>query len=184
MPVQIGVRESDFSNPLGLLSDCHRRIEKFLGVLIQVCAEAAGSALNEGQRAALEKALTYFRESAPKHTADEEESLFPRLREDLTAGSALESLKELEHDHQAAARDHELVDSLGSEWLSFGSLAPQQRSTMQGALQRLSELYRRHIAIEDGELFPLAARVLNADQLRAIGGEMAERRQVMRDSER
>jgi hypothetical protein len=36
--------------------------------------------LNEEQRGAFEAALRYFREAAPKHTADEEESLFPRLR--------------------------------------------------------------------------------------------------------
>ena len=28
---------SDFDNPLGLLSDCHRRIEKFLEQLIRAC---------------------------------------------------------------------------------------------------------------------------------------------------
>ncbi len=30
MPISIGQKlESDFRNPLGLLSDCHRRIERF-----------------------------------------------------------------------------------------------------------------------------------------------------------
>jgi hypothetical protein len=37
--------------------------------------------LTEETRAALETALRYFREAAPKHTADEEESRFPRLRQ-------------------------------------------------------------------------------------------------------
>jgi len=39
------------------------------------------SPLTEETRAALESALRYFREAAPKHTADEEESLFPRMRQ-------------------------------------------------------------------------------------------------------
>ncbi len=30
MPVQIGAQAHNFSDPTGLLSDCHRRIEMFL----------------------------------------------------------------------------------------------------------------------------------------------------------
>jgi hypothetical protein len=33
MPVQIGAQSHSFSDPTGLLSDCHRRIEMFLGTL-------------------------------------------------------------------------------------------------------------------------------------------------------
>ena len=78
MPIVIGAkRESDFTGPLGMLSDCHRRIEMFLNVLVQGCrTRAGGGVLNEEHRGPLETALRYFREAAPKHTADEEESLF------------------------------------------------------------------------------------------------------------
>ncbi len=176
MPVQIGARESDFSNPLGLLSDCHRRIERFLDILIRVCNSAAGATLPPGERDALERALTYFRDAAPKHTADEEDSLFPRLRDSGGGQSALQCLVELEEDHQNAARDHQRVDSLGSRWLTSGALAVEQLRDLQDALDRLSNIYRRHIAIEDSELFPLAARALTADQLAEVGREMAERR--------
>lgn len=78
MPVQIGAHAHSFSDPTGLLSDCHRRIKMFLGSLQHV-AEVIDRPLTDDARAALESALRYFRESAPKHTADEEESLFPRL---------------------------------------------------------------------------------------------------------
>jgi len=37
MPIVIGAkRESDFTDPIGMLSDCHRRIEMFLNVLVRV----------------------------------------------------------------------------------------------------------------------------------------------------
>jgi hypothetical protein len=43
MPVVIGGRpDSSFSDPLGLLTDCHRRIERFLGALRRVAARAGG----------------------------------------------------------------------------------------------------------------------------------------------
>lgn len=178
MPVEIGRKESDFLNPLGLLSDCHRRIERFLGVLIQVVGRAGGASLAHQEREALEKALAYFRNSAPKHTADEEDSLFPRLRKSGSAQSELACLAELENDHQAASRDHELVDALGREWLAAGTLTAEQAHQLGEALARLSNTYRRHIAIEDHELFPLAARVLPPDQLAEVSREMAERRGV------
>ncbi|PYV99204.1 MAG: hypothetical protein DMG89_08830 [Acidobacteria bacterium] len=80
MPVQIGAQAHNFSDPTGLLSDCHRRIEMFLRTLEGV-ASVIDRPLTEETRAALESALRYFREAAPKHTADEEESLFPRMRQ-------------------------------------------------------------------------------------------------------
>ena len=178
VPVQIGRKESDFSNPLGLLSDCHRRIEQFLQVLIQVAGRAAGAALDTGQREAFEKALVYFRNSAPKHTADEEDSLFPRLRESGNAEAALQCMAELEEDHQVVARDHERVDAVGRQWLETGTISSNDLRQLREALVRLSETYRRHIAVEDRELFPLAARVLPPDQLAEVGREMAGRRAV------
>jgi len=179
MPVQIGQKkEADFSDPLGLLSDCHRRIEHFLGVLIRICEKRNGGTMTADEPAALENALTYFRNAAPKHTADEEESLFPRMKSAEGVGKALECLARLEGDHVAARRDHEVVDTLGTMWLREGALKPRQSLELAGALRRLSELYAQHIAIEDQELCPLAGRVLGASELAEVGAEMAERRGV------
>ena len=82
MPIVIGAKpESSFTDPIGLLTDCHRRIERFLSILLQVSRAAHGEALNKEQRSAFETALRYFREAVPKHIADEEQTLFPRLRQ-------------------------------------------------------------------------------------------------------
>jgi len=119
MPIEIGQKkESDFSNPLGLLGDCHRRIERFLGVLVSLSERANGGPMPAEQRVSLETALAYFRNSAPKHTADEEDSLFPRLRASEQAGTVIDCLTRLEGDHQVAERDHRSVDELGMRWLS------------------------------------------------------------------
>ena len=80
MPVQLGAAPAHgFDEPLGLLSDCHRRIENFLSILRKV-EESADETLHEQQRQAIETALTYFRTAAPRHNEDEEQSLFPLLR--------------------------------------------------------------------------------------------------------
>jgi hemerythrin-like domain-containing protein len=180
MPVQIGQKpESGFNNPLGLLSDCHRRIERFLDVLVRLCAKSAGDFMTPPKIIALEEALQYFREYAPKHTADEEESLFPRLRKASGGQAALKCMEKLESDHETAARDHGAVDVLGTGWIERGCLRDVELLEMKQALQRLSHLYARHIAIEDQQLFPLAARVLPAEALAEVGREMAARRGVV-----
>jgi hypothetical protein len=43
-------------------------------------------------------------------------------------------------------------------------------------LAELREIYTHHIAVEDREVFPLAGRVLDAQQLAQVGREMAQRR--------
>ncbi len=176
MPVQIGRRESDFTNPLGLLGDCHRRIESFLGVLLTLSRTRCGGSLEPGEAASLEAALDYFRNAAPQHTADEEESLFPRMR----AAGALASLDTLEDDHQHSAAAHIELDALGRAWLADGTLAPALAQRATELLRQLSETYERHIALEDATVFPAAGRVLTAEQLAAVGREMESRRKRAR----
>ena len=179
MPVVIGSkRESDFTDPIGMLSDCHRRIERFLRVLLTIATEQQGGPLSGEQRVALETALNYFRNAAPKHTADEEESLFPRLRriESPEMRSTLERIDALEHDHQRADQRHQEVERLGREWLNRGRLPGEDAKRLANLLTELSELYEQHIALEDREIFPSAKRLLSPEDRTAVGVEMADRR--------
>ena len=182
MPIVIGAkRESDFTDPIGMLGDCHRRIERFLDVLVRVAAD--GGTLDDERRGAFNTALRYFREAAPKHTADEEESLFPRLRRVQSAEvrAVLARVESLEEEHVCADRIHGEVDSLGRSWLLEGSLPPEQAARLLTLLLQLRDLYRHHIAAEDNEVFPAAAAALSASDRESIGGEMAARRGI-RDS--
>src|SRR5215471_17459172 len=108
MLIKIGARpDHGFDEPLGLLSDCHRRIEHFLAVLASI-AERSKGPLSPSERSQLEGALSYFATAAPRHTADEEQSLFPRLRasQDPAARAALDTVARLEHDHAIADGRH------------------------------------------------------------------------------
>ena len=181
MPIRIGARkESDFTDPIGMLGDCHRRIERFLSVLVKLASDRPGVALDEREGDALSASLRYFREAAPKHTADEEESLFPRLRvADPGAAQALfERIDALESDHQTAVKLHAEVDVMGQAWLDRGTLSPGEASHLRALLTQLARLYERHIALEDTEVFPSAARTLSASDCLAIGLEMAARRGI------
>jgi hemerythrin-like domain-containing protein len=177
--IQIGQKSSPtFQQPLALLSDCHRRVESFLRALILVTEQADGGPLNENQREALETALRYFREAAPKHTSDEEDSLFPRLRQvnDPAVVSALEKIDRLEADHKTAKIHHDTCERLGQKWLAEGKLNIAETRSLHAALKQLHSIYESHIAVEDNEIFPLAGKHLDSRTLRNIGSEMAGRR--------
>lgn len=177
MPVQIGAQSHGFHEPIGLLSDCHRRIEMFLRALKSV-AEHSGSALTEEARQTLASALRYFRDAAPKHNADEEESLFPRLRAvgGAEVNAALAELEKLEADHRWAEPLHAEVDQLGERWLRNATLSQPDAGRMRAAMDQLLVMYTRHIELEDRVVFPLADRVLPPAAKAQIAAEMAARR--------
>ena len=137
MPVQIGAPTHNFTDPTGLLSDCHRRVEMFLGTL-EAVANVIDRPATEETRRALESALRYFAQAAPKHTADEEESLFPRLRQiqDPEVEAVFSKLEQLEDEHRWAAPLHAEVDRLGAHYLSSGSLSSPE-------VERLSQSHRQ-----------------------------------------
>ena len=179
MPVQIGATSSSFADPVSLLSDCHRRIEMFLRVL-QAVGERADEQLTEEARKSLETALRYFREAAPKHTADEEESLFPRLRRSQDSGmeDVLQRLDSLEADHRDVAPLHSVVDRLGDRYLKLGMLTALEANELREVVAKLVSNYNHHIEMEDSVVFPAAAKLLaKADKL-AVAQEMAERRNI------
>src|SRR5512138_235631 len=104
MPIQIGKpAEHGFDEPLGLLTDCHRRIERFLSAMVIIAERSRGAAISAADRDVLQQCRQYFATSGPRHTADEEESLFPRMRAANTsrAREALDRIQGLESDHRA-----------------------------------------------------------------------------------
>ena len=71
---------------------------------------------------------------------------------------------------------HQELDTLGSRWLKENNLDAASISRFRQLTRQLSELYEKHIQVEDSELFPLAASNLARSELSEIGREMAERR--------
>jgi hemerythrin-like domain-containing protein len=169
-----------FEDPLGVMRDCHRRSERFLAVLAAVTADAQGARLGTVQHEAVGTALRYFRQAAPLHTADEELSLFPRLRAAGALagvlGATTARLGGLHVEHAYEVAQHATVQSLMHTWLTFGGLGARATADLCRALDALATLYRRHVAYEDNELYPLARTVLTPSAIATIGAEMAARR--------
>jgi iron-sulfur cluster repair protein YtfE (RIC family) len=176
MAVQIGAKpDSGFDDPIGMLKDCHRRIERFLGILCQVVHEARGRALTAEECQAVEAALHYFRESGPRHNTDEEESLFPRLRS-LGAAQVLEQVRCLESDHRETSALHEVADLLYSKWIAEGRLGRGEEALLFSIVREIQRMYIEHIRLEEDTVFPCAADLLAPNALAAMGAEFAARR--------
>jgi len=176
MAVQIGAKpDSGFDDPVGMLTDCHRRIERFLDILCIVAERAAGRMLTGEESEAVQTALQYFQAGGQRHNADEEQSLFPRLRE-ASAGEEFTEIHGLESDHQDAGKLHEKVELLYAMWINRGELGAKEQNDLQSATGELKRLYEEHIRTEEQIVFPRAAKVLNRQAIQAIGEEFRARR--------
>jgi hemerythrin-like domain-containing protein len=177
MAVQIGAKpDSGFDDPIGMLKDCHRRIERFLGILCLVARQAQGRALNADERSAVEAALHYFDESGPRHNMDEENSLFPRLRA-MQAAAVLEKVNRLESEHGEAGALHTEAAHLYSKWMAEDGLCTDEAMRLLMITEELQTLYREHIHIEEDVVFPIAAKLLDRDAVAAMGSEFRIRRE-------
>jgi hemerythrin-like domain-containing protein len=177
MPVQIGAKpDSGFDDPIGMLKDCHRRIESFLQILCIVVERAQSRALTDEEADAIRAALHYFRTGGQRHNADEEESLFPRLRTEPGVAS-FEEIASLESEHHVASELHTQVDNLYTGWIADASLNPEDTQRLLSTTERLQQLYDEHIKLEEEIVFPRAAQVLNPQATVAMGQEFRARRQ-------
>jgi hemerythrin-like domain-containing protein len=170
-----------FDDPLGMLRACHRRIERALAVTEQIALREQEQALDEPTRGALRQTLHYFATGIPRHAADEEESLFPRVGAALPVGdrSAARSMEVLAREHAAADEAHQALEALGEKLLETGRFErAEERARFQELITTLQQLYQEHIRREDEELLPLAAGLIDAPQREAIGREMAARRGI------
>lgn len=181
MLMQIGQKpEHDFSEPIGLLEDCHKRILHFMQILVMLVESVGVAALNIEDRNSLERSLFYFRTAGPRHNADEEESLFPQMRghSDTQNERIFDRLESLAADHRWAETQHSEIDAIGSRWLSTGVLRSHDYSRLGTLVHSLSRFYAHHIEIEEKEVFPAARRILSPAESDIVGRKMAKRRGI------
>ncbi len=184
MPDQEGNGEFDravmssfsLTNPVGIhpievLEREHRLHEQICDSLERI----ADSLPDEVDRGLCATMVVALRLDLPLHHRDEEEGLFPLLRERATDDESLSGmLLQLSREHSIdESSADELVDLLQS--LSKGSRA--ENPNMFGYMLRgFFESYRRHIQWENKVILPMARRLLLEDDLANLTRRMIRNR--------
>ncbi len=109
------------------------------------------------------------------HTEDEEQQVFPRLRERMPPGDGTaDMLTLLERDHRA---DRKLVEELLEPLDRLAGGETLHDPTEFAARSRvLAQLELRHMAWENALVIPQAWRLLNSEDKLELGRKMARRR--------
>jgi hemerythrin-like domain-containing protein len=161
-----------FDDPLGMLRACHGRIGRQLETLSRLQRHLPENGCDHDARAAARGILKYFDTAAPNHHADEEASVFPRMVRARPGG--IEALiADLERDHATLALNWRRLRPL------LAAIAGGQRANLPpGQVATVTAAYEAHIAREERDLIPLAARTFDAATIVEIGREMALRRGI------
>lgn len=157
-----------FESPVELLCACHGKIRRFATLCERLAAHTTAQGADEEARSAASAILRYFTVAVPLHHDDEDQDLFPALRE-LRDDSLMATMRALEQEHGELEALWEQV----RPWLE-GVQQGSARAAPE-AMAQLASRYRDHIDREEREVFGCAAR-LPAPVLREIGERMARRR--------
>jgi hemerythrin-like domain-containing protein len=178
MPLMPGSAAPDggFEVPLEMLQACHRRVERQCSTLQRLAAHVAAHGVDADASSAAAAVLRYFDTAARDHHADEEEDLFPALMESM-AGSDPVCIREMAQHLSAEHRQLEAAWS-GLRPRLQAIAAGQALALPADAVQAFGTLYAAHIAFEERELLPMAARLLDDDALAMLGRAMRQRRGI------
>lgn len=158
-----------FEDPVGVLRACHGRIERHCTTLLKLPGHLRTAGWDDQAREAARRIVRYFTSAALDHHRDEEEDLFPVLRTLGPAPAAVIERLEGEHgEMEAAWRQLEPYLVAPAKIADIGAF--------EAGAQRFCEIYRRHIELEENEVFAPAEALLTNEQKRRIGTAMAARR--------
>ncbi|MGE0313022.1 MAG: hemerythrin domain-containing protein [Lautropia sp.] len=162
--------------PLEMLSACHARVERQCRTLRRLVPHLARVGCDDEALLAAGAVVRYFDVAAVHHHEDEEHDLFPALIESMAASDAhcLHDLtRALAAEHRALeARWHDLRAAL----LALGR---EPGATLDAAqVEAFATAYEAHIAREEQELLPMAARLLDDAAIARVGRAMRERRGI------
>jgi iron-sulfur cluster repair protein YtfE (RIC family) len=123
-------------------------------------------------------ALTYLKTDMPLHVLDEEEDLFPLMRRRAQPDDDLERiLGDLGADHHSdAERVKFLIEGL--ELALKTKTSPASDDVLRPLLLEFVAHERRHVALENAIVLPIARLRLTPEDLKALSRRLAARRGV------
>jgi hemerythrin-like domain-containing protein len=174
--IHLGAAPAMERDAVDMLTACHQRIRSFTGIALRL-AEAQGSGPAEVANAAA-AVHRYYSIALPLHEADENESVYPRLRDVLTDAGEQRALQDMVEQHGPL---NQVIARLLPRWDDLRG-APEKLPAVSAPLladsRRLLELWNEHLALEEQAVFPLIRERLNPEALRDIHAEMKRRRGI------
>lgn len=166
-----------FDDPFALFRSVHRRIEQRLGLLRGLAdrLEDGDLAVRAEALAVLESVHAFLSTAGIHHTADEEEDLYPLLRE-TGDPECLHALDELEQEHMRLEPILVAFDRLAGRLVATELLDAESVGALRRLVIAMDELYRAHLRHEEGTLFPRAEAILTPDQINRLSQGMRDRR--------
>jgi hemerythrin-like domain-containing protein len=164
-----------FEVPLEMLAACHGRVQHQCDTLQRLVTHLQTHGADRPAQEAARAVMRYFDTAARHHHEDEEQDLFPALLASM-AGSDAVCLRDLT---TALCSEHRLLEQ---RWAALRQQLAQIAEGRAGALDAgvpgFVQLYADHIAREEAQLLPMAARLLSDADLDRIGLAMRTRRGV------
>lgn len=159
--------------PLHIFWASHRELEHQCAQVRQWAARCAGRDAHEIGRSAAAAALRCFDASVRHLHADEEVVLFPALIESM-AGSDPVCIRAM---IDSLTADHRLIES---HWARvrplLARIAQGEPALLAPAdVEPMLTLYESHLDSEDGDLLPMAARLLSDSELQSVAQSMRQR---------
>lgn len=175
IPVQM-----DFKRPLDVLFHCHQKIASNLEALRRASESLRNAGTSDFQPvfATIDAVLNHFSTAGVKHTKDEEESLFPRMRQygDSVISEVFEAVERLEIQHALAGSIENSLNRFYVSMTADEDIDSNKVDLFCDLSESLYDLYRPHIQVENEFVFPAAGRILSEQELLDVGKEMYQRR--------
>lgn len=157
-----------------LLLGCHQRIRHFTNVALRLAQNPGAPAEDRAQAASA--VVRYFTIALPLHEADENDSVYPRLREALTAGALAEANEAMVEQHRGI---NAALSQLIPLWQTVESDPARQKSLqpLLATTTHLQSLWDVHLKLEEEQVVPAMRQYLTEYKLQEIYAEMRNRRQ-------
>lgn len=165
------VKEPD---AVDLLLECHDRIRRFtrLATWLAHADDAPSVAVKE----TAESVLRYFTEALPRHSADEDRSIAPRLsarRIPATVAAAVESMT---RQHGTLEETLTLLIPMWRALAADPSSISKHTAAMEPLVDRLRGLWDVHLHLEEAIVFPAIRANLTPNAMNEVLAEMRARR--------
>jgi hemerythrin-like domain-containing protein len=166
---------AEIEDAVSQLLGCHDRIRHFTTVALRLAELQQAPASDRSQAA--RAVLRYYTVALPLHEADENESVYPRLKKTLLPGELANANEQMIAQHKNIAATVAELIPIWQEVEHDPEAQDASSDRLRDCTERLSELWNAHLKLEEEQVIPALRQHLTADDLRAIQQEMRDRRQ-------